>query len=238
MKSGIKVLERGIGRPIANASFVMMQHYIRSMQKNGVGMMHTARSFDSYRKVFYRNRPRSTVLSQLQDKRIVDVGCGYTPYAGDSMFRACHQAGIEFYGVDPLVSDDIHFGFKERILARATGGRGDFRTDPPGIERALCATAQALPFEEQSVDEILCSYLLFVWIEDEETLADIFEEFQRVLKPGGVVKLFPLHEWQWLHFDSSRLNTLLQDFRINQTFILGGPISRVMSSMLTEMTLD
>lgn len=236
MKNSNEILEHRFGRPVANLSFSMMQHYIHSAQKRGVGMMHTARSFHAYRKVFYQGRPGSVVLSQLQNKRIVDVGCGYTPYADDSMFRAAHEAGVEFYGVDPLIRTDIRFGFRERALARATGGSGHFRADPPGIEKALCATAQELPFDDQSVDEILCSYLLFVWIEDENTLADIFDEFRRVLRPGGLVKIFPLHEWQRNRFENSRLTHVLHSFEIKQRFILGGPLSRVMPSMLTQLT--
>jgi hypothetical protein len=69
-------------------------------------------------------------------KRIVDVGCGYTPYAEDSMFRACHDAGVKFYGIDPLIGTDIKFGLKERTLARATGGRGIFNAAGRGY---LCA---------------------------------------------------------------------------------------------------
>ena len=131
------MLEQGLGRPIANMSFVVMHGYIRSIQRRGVAMMHTARPFAYYRKVFYQNQSKSAVLNSLQDKRVVDVGCGYTPYAEDSMFRACHDAGIEFYGVDPLVGTDIKFGFNERALARATGGSGYFSTNPTRAFKSL-----------------------------------------------------------------------------------------------------
>jgi len=235
MSNYTESLQHRFGKPLANLSFCMMQHYIHSAQRRGVGMMHTARSFHAYRKVFYDNRPESVVLSQLQEKRVVDIGCGYTPYADDSMFRAAHDAGVEFFGIDPLISSDIHFGFRERALARATGGRGCFDTNPPGIEKAISTTAQELPFDDQSVNEILCSYLLFVWIEDETTLADIFDEFLRVLKPGGVVKIFPLNEWQQGQFHSRRLTRALQGFDIKQRFVGGDPLSKVMPSMLTQM---
>ncbi|MEP4484097.1 MAG: class I SAM-dependent methyltransferase [Halioglobus sp.] len=236
MKIHTEHLEGRFGKPMANLSFSIMQHYIHGAQKRGIGMMHTARSFAAYRKVFYQNRPRSVVMNQLQGKRIVDVGCGYTPYADDSMFRAAYEAGVEFYGIDPLICTDIRFSLKDRMLARATGGSGHFKVGPAGIDKAIGTTAQNLPFDDQSIDEILCSYLLFVWIEDEATLADIFEEFRRVLKPGGVAKIYPLYEWQNNQFTHKRLIRALQSFDIEQRFILGGPISRVMSSMLTLMT--
>ena len=199
-------------------------------------MLHTARTFSYYRKVFYQGLSDAAVLHSLRGKRIVDVGCGYTPYASDSMFRACHDAGVEFYGVDPLIGTDIKFGFKERALARATGGNADFNIEPPGLSKALPAGAQDLPFDDQSVDQILCSYLLFVWIEDEDVLADIFSEFLRVLKPGGLVKLYPLYEWRLLRFKNQRLKENLANFEIEQRFVHGGADLRVTPSMLTEMT--
>lgn len=235
MKNRLSIFEQGLGRPVANVSFAMMQTYLRSAQRRGVGMMHTARPFALYRRMFYRSQSRSAVLKSLEGKRIIDVGCGYTPYAEDSMFRACHNAGIEFYGVDPLIGTDIQFGFRERALARATGGSGQFNHHPPGLSKALPASAQELPFDDQSVDEILSGFLLFVWIEDEKVLADILAEFQRVLKPGGCIKLFPLYEWRLMRFKDKRLRSILANFSIEQSFVHGGLDWRVMPSMLTQM---
>lgn len=232
----MNIIERRIGRPVANVSFAMMQGYIRSMQRRGVGMLHTARPFSFYRKVFYQGLSETEVLFRLRDKRIVDIGCGYTPYASDSMFQACYKAGIEFYGVDPLIDEDIQIGIRERLLARATGGSARFSTDAPGLERAISTTAQKLPFEDQSVDEILCSYLLFVWIEDEQVLADILREFLRVLKPGGQAKIYPLFEWRFLRFKNQDLVTLLREFDIQQNFVHGGTDFRVSPSLLTVLT--
>jgi SAM-dependent methyltransferase len=234
--SASKTIEQRLGGPIANISFALMRGYLRSAQRRGVGMMHTARPFSHYRKVFYQGQSRSQVLKKLVGKRIVDVGCGYTPYAEDSMFRACHDAEIEFYGIDPLIGTDLKFGLKERALARATGGRGTFNADAPGLSRALSATAQELPFDDQSIDEILCSYLLFVWIEDEAILADILEEYLRVLKMGGQAKLYPLHEWRLMRFKNPRLLQVLKKFNIEQVFAHGGHDLRVMPSLLTRMT--
>ena len=235
MTNKSKTIVQGLGKPIANVSFALMHRCVRSMQRWGVSMMHTARPFSYYRKVFYNGQSESAVLENLQDKRIVDVGCGYTPYAKDSMFRICHDAGIEFYGVDPLISTDIKFGFKQRALARATGSNGQFSSQAPGLSKALSASAQELPFEDHSIDEILCSYLLFVWIEDETVLADILSEFLRVLKPNGLAKIYPLYEWYLLRFKNERLKDLLTNFNITQTFVHGGRDWRVTPSLLTTM---
>lgn len=236
MKRAITGFNEVVGPTIANLSFGVMQQSLHIAQNFGVDMMHTARSFAYYRKIFYHNASRATLLRRLRGKCIVDVGCGYTPYASDSMFRACHDAGVDFYGVDPLIKRDMVFSFRDRALARATGGRGRFSNRPPGVSRALSGTAQALPFDDESVDEILCSYLLFVWIEDEKALAEIFEEFHRVLKPGGVARLFPLHDWQQVQPAMPKLRKILAKFSVEQTFVPAGYRPRVMSAMLTEMT--
>ncbi|MEM8497953.1 MAG: class I SAM-dependent methyltransferase [Pseudomonadota bacterium] len=225
-----------VSKPIADVSVAMMQGYIRSARKRGIGMMHTARPFSYYRKVFYSGQSSNKVIRALQGKRVVDVGCGYTPYATDSMFRACHDANIEFFGVDPLIQKDITFSVRARILARATGGRGRFSTSAPGIERAISTTADDMPFDDSSVDEILCSYLLFVWIEDEQVLADILDEFLRVLKPGGVAKIFPQQTWRQYEFSNPRLDALLSEFDLLQTFVHGGHDWRVQPAMLTRLT--
>ena len=101
---------------------------------------------------------------------------------------------------------------------------------------AVPASAQDLPFDAASVDEILSSFLLFVWIEDEAVLADILGEFHRVLKPGGVLKLYPLYDWRFMRFKNTRLKNVLNSFRVEQTFVHGRGDMRVMPSMLTQMT--
>ncbi|MFT5573008.1 MAG: SAM-dependent methyltransferase [Cryomorphaceae bacterium] len=236
MKTTLRLFEKQFGPAIANWSFAMMHRQVHAVQKLGVSMMHTARPFAYYRKVFYNRQSEANVLDSLVGKTVVDVGCGYTPYADDSMFRICHDRGIEFYGVDPLIGEDIKFGIKDRALARVLGSRGRFSAQPLGFENAISASAQDLPFQDNSVDELLCSFLLFVWIEDESALADILEEFLRVLKPGGVVKLYPLYQWHRMQFSNPKLNSVLSSFTIEQSFVHGGLDFRVTPAMLTELT--
>lgn len=236
MKIGQRIIERHLGKPIANASFAMMYRQVRAIEKSGITMMHTARPFSYYRKVFYKGQSRSSILQYLEDKTVVDVGCGYTPYADDSMFQACHDAGIKFYGVDPLIGSNIQFGFKEWAMARAMGSRGRFNSNAPGLSNAISAYAQELPFEDHSVDEVLCSYLLFVWIEDEAMLAEILGEFLRVLKPSGMLKLYPLNEWRFMQFKRPQLKQVLAKFKVEQHFVHGGLDVRVTPSLLTIMT--
>jgi SAM-dependent methyltransferase len=230
-----RIIEKRVTGPLANFSFKLMHRQVRAIEKSGISMMHTARPFWYYRKVFFQAQSAAAVLENLQAKTIVDIGCGYTPFADDSMFQACHQAGIEFYGIDPLLAENIDISFKDRILARAMGSRGQFSSAPAGREKAISAYANALPFADHSVDQILSSFLLFVWIEEEAELAKILEEFLRVLKPGGVAKLYPLPEWRLMRFQSLRLKQLLNRFSIKQRFVHGGADFRVTPAMLTEM---
>ena len=142
MSESAPLFSDALGAPLANASFAVMNHAIGRMRWLGIDIMHTARSFDVYRRMFYRNRPAKAVLTSLEGKRIVDVACGYTPYAPDSMFQACYAADIEFFGVDPVLSDTVSPGIADRMLARWTGGSGEFLADPPEHLERLRAAAQ------------------------------------------------------------------------------------------------
>ena len=144
--------------------------------------------------------------------------------------------GLRKFSENSLIGEDISFGIRERALVRATGGKGVFSYNPPGIEKALATTAQGLPFENDSIDEILCSFLLFVWLRDKSALADVLSEFLRVLKPGSKAKLYPLHDWRFMRIKNARLKQVLAKFQLEQSFIHGGGDLRVMPSMLTEMT--
>jgi ubiquinone/menaquinone biosynthesis C-methylase UbiE len=231
-----RIIEQRITRPLANISFAVMNSQVRAIEKSGIRMMHTARPFWYYRRVFFQGQCAKTVLNELKGKVVVDVGCGYTPFADDSMFQACHKAGIEFYGIDPLLAKQVNIRFKDRMLARAMGSSGNFDHTPQNQSKAISAYADKLPFADQSVDQILTSFLLFVWIKDEAALAKIFREFLRVLKPGGIAKLYPLPEWRLMNFKSIELIEVLEQFAIKQAFVHGGLDFRVTPAMLTEMS--
>jgi ubiquinone/menaquinone biosynthesis C-methylase UbiE len=230
-----RVLGQRITRPLANISFAVMNKQVRAIERSGISMMHTARPFWYYRRVFFQGQSATSVLDDLKGKVIADIGCGYTPFADDSMFQACNQAGIEFYGVDPLLANQVKIDFKDRLLARAMGSKGNFSNTPAGMSNAVSAYADALPFTEQSVDQILTSFLLFVWIKDEAALSKILREFLRVLKPGGVAKLYPLPDWRLMQFENMELIDVLKRFTIKQSFVHGGLDFRVTPAMLTVM---
>lgn len=197
----------------------MTRRQVRRLGRFSGGVINTARPFAYYRKVFFDKRGATEVLQSLAGEKIVDVGCGLTPWAPDSMFRACHDSGIEFYGIDPAISKSMNFTLRDSLISRATGGSGRYERDAPGTEKALSARAEALPFADGEIDRILSCWLILVWINDERDLFDIFTEFHRVLKPGGSFSLYPLPDWRSLRFKDPDLRRCLQQFHFSQHFV-------------------
>lgn len=183
------------------------------------GIINTARPFAYYCKVFFNNQSKMTTLSNLQGKKLVDIGCGYTPYTEDSMFRACYDAGIEFYGVDPIIEDNITFSARDSVFTRLTGGTGRIDPAAPGLERAISATADKLPFADNEIDTILSCWLIPIWINKEEELLNIFTEFHRILKVGGHISLYPMPDWNSFRLKNRELKSLLKNFNFTQKFI-------------------
>jgi len=177
----------------------------------------TGRSFALYRKIFFGNRTEADVLRELRGKKIVDVGCGLTPYTSNSMFQACRAAGVDFYGVDPKLSGGFAFGLLDRAKIFLVGG-GRMMRDAPGLEKAAGTYADRLPFGDNSVDLILSSHLLYAWIDDEKILAGIFREFLRVLKPGGEAMIFPAPYEDPGRIGDPDLRDVMKGFRVEQKF--------------------
>jgi SAM-dependent methyltransferase len=204
---------------IASSSYWLTRFQIGMMSPYSKGVVNTCRPFAYYRKVFFEGQSSQVVLASLKNHKILDVGCGYTPYVKDSMFRACHDAGIEFYGIDPKIEQNKQFNNIDVMVAGLTGGSGCFDADAPGLDKAIAARAENLPFENSSVDMILSCWLMLIWIDKEEDLFSIFTEFHRVLKWGGKVSIYPLPDWDSLRFESAELKAILDEFTYTQYFI-------------------
>lgn len=58
----------------------------------------------------------------------------------------------------------------------------------PGVD-VVCDINEGLPYNNESVQEILTSHLL----EHIENLEKVMKEFHRVLRPGGILKIFVPH---------------------------------------------
>ena len=211
------MIEDKIQPALADMTFRVLDNLTCTYNRLSLPVISTARSFYYYRKVLFDNKSSSTVLQELQGQCILDIGCGLTPYASDSMFQACYKGGVDFYGIDPKLADGFKLGRFDRAKIMATGG-GKLNRDAPGLTKGIASFADDLPFEDESVDLILSCYLLYAWIGDEDILESIFREFYRVLKPGGEVKIFPTPNYDAGKINHPGLAQIMQSFDVEQEF--------------------
>jgi SAM-dependent methyltransferase len=211
--------EIAINNLIVNFSYWSTRFQIRQLALYNGGLPITSRPFSYYRRVFFDDRSPRTILASLQGKKVVDIGCGYSPYSKESMFRACYDNEIEFYGVDPVLTQSDTFRPSDVLLARLTGGTGKYDINAPGLGRAIPATANQLPFFDNTIDMILSCWFIPIWIDTEEELLADFSEIYRILKIGGTISLYPLPDWNSFTIKNPQLTLLLDKFEFSQRFI-------------------
>jgi SAM-dependent methyltransferase len=229
------MIQEQIQPTLARMTFRSLHRFTNAYSRFSLPVVSTGRSFAYYRRIFFDCNSSTRVLRQLQDQRVLDIGCGLTPYVEDSMFQACRRAGVEFYGVDPKLEKGFTFGPFDRAMIRATGG-GRVNPRAPGLERGVATTADDLPFDDESVDLVISCYLLFAWIADESILDGIFREFYRVLKPGGMVKIFPAPHFAASKIRQSGLRQLMRSFAIEEEFFAGAwPATRFPPAYMRTM---
>ncbi len=68
----------------------------------------------------------------------------------------------------------------------------------PGVN-IVCDITKGVPIENESVDEVVCVHVL----EHIQDLKGIMKEFQRILKPGGVLKVWVPHCFSPIAFGDS-----------------------------------
>ena len=216
--SGIYMLDRGLQSTLSALTFRSLKANADFYELFSLPVISTGRSFAYYRKIFFGNRSQREVLRALVGKRVVDVGCGLTPYVSDSMFQICRKQGIEFFGVDPKFSEGFRLSPMDVARIRVVGGRGKICPNAPGLENCLGATADDLPFDDGSIDIILSNFLLYAWIQDEYVLEKIYREFHRVLNNGGEVRIYPAPELDLEGIRNTGLREVMNQFEIRQRF--------------------
>ena len=212
------MLDRGLQSTLSALTFRSLKANADFYELFSLPVISTGRSFAYYRKIFFGNRSQREVLRALVGKRVVDVGCGLTPYVSDSMFQICRKQGIEFFGVDPKFSEGFRLSPVDVARIRVVGGRGRICPNAPGLENCLGATADDLPFDDGSIDTILSNFLLYAWIQDEQILESIYREFHRVLNRGGEVRIYPTPELDLEGIQNSGLREVMNEFEITQRF--------------------
>jgi len=212
------MLDRGLQSTLSALTFRSLKANADFYELFSLPVISTGRSFAYYRKIFFGNRSQREVLRALVGKRVVDVGCGLTPYVSDSMFQICRKQGIEFFGVDPKFSEGFRLSPMDVARIRVVGGRGKICPNAPGLENCLGATADDLPFDDGSIDIILSNFLLYAWIQDEYVLEKIYREFHRVLNDGGEVRIYPAPELDLEGIRNTGLREVMNQFEIRQRF--------------------
>ena len=210
---------------LSHLTFRVMYTSMAAYESLNIPAISTARPFSFYRNAFFSNETETNVLNELNGQKLIDIGCGLTPFTDDSMFQACRREGIEFYGIDPKVNDGFRFGIFDRLKSVATGSRSVPNARNAGLEKAIPAYANDLPFENESVDMILSCWLIMSWIRSDDLLADIFQELDRILKPGGSIRLFPTNEWGRVASQNPQLATVLECYEVEQRFMLGANLA-------------
>ncbi len=111
-------------------------------------------------------------LTDLREKRILDVGCG-----GGSELRNFIRYGAlpqNLYGID-LLEDRVEFA----------------RSISPNIHFA-CGSAESLPYEKDYFD-IVMQFTVFTSILDNTMKRNVASEMLRVLKPSGIILWYDYH---------------------------------------------
>jgi ubiquinone/menaquinone biosynthesis C-methylase UbiE len=110
-------------------------------------------------------------LSAFEGATVYDLGCGMSDLGAELAAR----------GVQAAVT-----GFDRNPNAFRRYGRTSSST------RAVVASLDTLPAEDDSADIVLATYSLPMWGKDSQEIQDFFDEGQRVVKPGGILSVFPI----------------------------------------------
>lgn len=221
---------------ITQFTFKTMHAFMAAYEHFNIPVISTTRPFHFYRKVLFNNQTKHQIKTELQGKVLVDVGCGLTPFIEDSMFQWCRRHNIEFYAVDPKVKDGFKFGPFDRLKSFATGARTAPNPNIEGLDKTIASFADDLPFEDQSVDIVLSCWLIFSWIRSDDLLTKTFKEFDRILKPGGTIRIFPTENWQGIQRKYPQLTQALSEYSVKQRFMFSPDIASMPPSFATQFT--
>lgn len=221
---------------LARLTFAVMHRSMMIYESFNIPVISTTRPFRFYRKALFDNHSKQQIKKELNDKTLIDVGCGLTPFIEDSMFQWCRRNAIDFYGIDPKVKNGFRFGTFDRLKSLATGARTKPNPNIEGLDKTVATYANDLPFENDSVDIILSCWLIFSWLRNESLLTDSFSEFDRILKVNGSIRIFPTHSWDSIIRKYPSLQDILKNYQVEQRFMVGPDLGNVPPAYTTRLT--
>ncbi len=162
-----------MGHDVSDSSYRLRRSQIRSNFERASGSYDDAALLQ--REVADRMLEQFA-YTQIAPERILDVGTG-TGY--------CARGLREQFGRSEIVALDLAQGMLCEARAQAGGGRRGIRNllSRGSGDHFLCADAGQLPLSSHSVDLIFSNFTL-QWCQNLQT---VFQEFRRVLRPGGLL---------------------------------------------------
>lgn len=162
----------------------------------------TGRTLEQYMsRIFPECKSKEDLSNFLDGKTIVDIGSGLThknPFSLINIAAGEKEKQINFFGVEPrlLGKGDLKFSIKDKLLEKGNVlverlSREKLLTQykKPGEKKLVAALADQLPFTDNSVDILTSVGLVGYWITSKEELKSILEEFSRVLKEEGEIRI-------------------------------------------------
>lgn len=169
----------------------------------------TANAEDYRRTLFPEQKKVANLIDSLKGKFIIDVASGQTHKNPYSLINLIHQDSLEktdtltdadknkiqMFGIDPKAAEfknenedsfmSLLFGSGTNMFTRAA------QKDTPAEKSVIAGVAESLPIREGVADIILSNFFLAYWVRKPQRLLVILKEFQRTLKSGGEIRIYP-----------------------------------------------
>lgn len=123
---------------------------------------------------------------QLKGKVILDVGCGRR----ERFSKEAGKHGAIVYSITPAYGESGFPGWQAR---RRASKKFLFFEDPAWQHRSIAARVQQLPFKDQGFDLVLSNFTFTIYVKDTKEKFLSVVEMTRVVKPQGLVMLFPFN---------------------------------------------
>ncbi|MDP2934639.1 MAG: class I SAM-dependent methyltransferase, partial [bacterium] len=124
------------------------------------------------------------------DALIIDLGSG----TKQNLSREAREFGLKskIISIDPRLGLDAKEDLELPLSSKRDRKQGRANPEP----YTLAGLGQALPIKNESVHRIFALYSVPYYLENQDEIEDNLSEMIRVLKPGGVIRIFPIMQNQ------------------------------------------